>query len=360
LLSGGLDSGSIACMVGDLHARTGSPQVHTYSFVFEKFSECDERPYINAAVSRYQTPHTFVCADDCWTFSRLDPWRSVFSEPFFAPYDAMFYKTLAQARADGVRVMLMGHGGDSVLEGSPRYFADWLLAGRWRDVHRQIRVYAAATRWPYPIAFTGNALSPLFPTWARRAIEFRHAPRVTPLIPRHLRAYGFDSLPALHRGRNAWWYDFRDQLNFGQSPHETYLDRLMRLFGMEIRQPFLDVRLIKFILRSPPNALYADGTPRVILRNSLHDILPPLIRERRSKVSFAPLMEYGLRAREKFLNALVQDSELARRGYIVEQAWRRAIENELRRRQPLYYIYWHSLVTEIWLRIQAGRLPELD
>lgn len=359
LLSGGLDSGSVASMAGHLHAHTGSPQVHAYSFVFEKFSECDERAYIESAVARYGFPHIQVLVDDCWTFSRLDPWQSVFSEPYFAPYDPMFYKTLAQARTDGMRVMLMGHGGDALLDGSPRYLADWLLAGRWHEVHRQARAYAAASKRPYAVGLVGNALSPLFPTWARRAIEFRHAPRLKSLIPKKLRDLGFDAPPALHRGRNAWWYNFRDQLNFGQSPHEAYLDRLMRLFGMEICQPFADVRLIQFILALPPNATYADGTHRVILRRALHDILPPEIRDRRSKASFAPLMDYGLRARQKFVQALLHDSELARRGIIVEREWQRALQNYFHGTQPLYYVYWHSLVTEIWLRIQTGRLPEL-
>lgn len=360
LLSGGLDSGSVASMAGHLHAQAGSPQLHTYSFVFEKFPECDERKYIDAVVAQYGLPHTPVLVDDCWTFSRLDPWRSVFSEPFFAPYDAMFYKTLAQARADGMRVMLMGHGGDVLLDGSPRYFADWLLAGRWRDVHRQTRAYAAATHRPYAVGLVGNALSPLFPTWARSAIEFRHLPSIKALVPKRLYSLGFHTMPELHRGRNAWWYDFRDQLNFGHSPHEGYLDRLMRLFGMEIRQPFLDVRLIKFILSLPPEATYSNGTHRAIVRASLYDILPPLIRDRRNKASFAPLMDYGLRQRRKFVDALIHDSELARRDLIVEPVWQRGIQNYFLGQEPLQYVYWRSLVTEIWLRIQSGRLPELD
>lgn len=360
LLSGGLDSGSIASMAGYLHGQTGSPQVQTYSFVFEKFPECDERRYIDSIVTRYGMPHTPVLVDDCWTLSHLDPWRAVFSEPFFVPYDAMFYKTLAQAREDGMRVMLMGHGGDVLLDGSPRYFADWLIAGRWRDVHLQTRAYAEAASRPYVVGLIGNALSPLFPTWARRAIEYRHMPPIKSLVPKQLRTFGFDSRADLHRGKNAWWYDFRDQLTFGQTPHEGYLDRLMRLFGQQVRQPFLDVRLIEFILGLPPDATYSNGTHRAILRQSLREILPASVRERRNKASFAPLMEHGLQMRTKFIQALVQDSELARRGIIVERVWQRAIQKCLDDKQPLYNVYWNSLVTEIWLRIQSGRLPDLD
>jgi hypothetical protein len=120
------------------------------------------------------------------------------------------------------------------------------------------------------------------------------------------------------------------------------------------------VRLIKFVLSLPPNATYADGTHRVIIRRALRDILPPQIAERRSKASFGPLLDYGLRARKKFVDALVHDSEVGRRGLAVEPVLQHAIERHLETRQHLPNVYWQCLVMEIWLRIRTGRLPELD
>ncbi len=365
LLSGGLDSSSIACTAGYLHQQNTAPfagQVRTYSFVFDKFKSCDERAFIDTTVSRYHFDHTPVLADGCWTLSRLDPWLPVFSEPYFAPYDALFYETLARARADGVRAVLMGHGGDSLLDGSPRYFADLLLMGRWRDLHRQVRAYSAATKRPYVIGLVGNAVTPLLPPWLRGMVEYRHWPRLKPLVPSHLRARHLDGRPKLYNGRHAWWYTLRDQLaGFGQTPHEAHLDRLMRLFGLEVRQPFLDVRLLQFILRLPPEGAYSDGTRRQVLRESLRDILPPLIRDRNDKASFLPLVDYGLRERRRaFVEALLQNSEIARRGYVLPEPWQRAIQDYLRTGGGLYSVHWSSLVLEIWLRIQAGRLPPLD
>src|SRR5574341_1543956 len=228
LLSGGLDSGSIGSMAGHLHEQNGTPPVHAYSFVFDQFESCDERRYIDTLISRHHLHFTPVLSDDCWTLSALEQWLPVFSEPFFAPYDSMFYKALAQARADGVRVMLMGHGGDSLLDGSPRHFADLLLEGRWRDLHRQVRAYAAATQRPYAISLVGNAVTPLLPPWVRSRVEYRHWPRLKSLIPPHLRSRHLDSRPKLYHGRYAWWYTLRDQLTgIGQTPHEAHLDRLM-------------------------------------------------------------------------------------------------------------------------------------
>lgn len=362
LLSGGLDSGSIACMAAQLHEQNDASPIRAYSFVFDKFESCDERRYVESITSRYRFPLTSVLSDDCWTLSHLEQWLPVFSEPYFAPYDAMFYETLARARADGVRAVLMGHGGDSLLDGSPRYFADLLLMGRWRDLHRQVRAYSVATKRPYLIGLAGNAVTPLLPPWLRGMVEYRHWPRLKPLMPAHLRARRLDGRPKLYNGRHAWWYTLRDQLaGFGQTPHEAHLDRLMRLFGLEVRQPFLDVRLLQFILRLPPEGAYSDGTRRQVLRESLRDILPPLIRDRNDKASFLPLADYGLRERRRtFVEALLQESELARRGYVLPGAWQRAVQDYLRTGGGLYSVHWSSLVLEIWLRIRAGRLPPLD
>lgn len=362
LLSGGLDSSSVACMAGHLHGETGSPHVWSYSFVFDKFQSADERPYITSSVSRYEFPNTQILSDECWPFSRLDQWLPVFSEPFFAPFDAMQYITLARARGDGIRTMLMGHGGDSLLDGSPRYFADLLLARRWRDLHRQLRAYSASSRRPYWISFAGNALSPLFPLWARRMIEYRRGPDPSSFIHPRLRGRHLDAPPRLYRGRNAWWYALQNIVtSFGHTPNEAHIDRLMRLFGIEVRQPFLDVRLLKFILRLPPEAAYSDGTRRQILRQALRDILPPPIRDRTDKATFAPLMEYGLRERRRaFVQALLKDSELARREYVQGPAWQMAIEGYLSGNGILYWTYWYGLVLEIWLRYLTGRLPSLN
>ncbi len=359
LLSGGLDSSSIACMAGSLREENGSPPVHAYTFAFDRFESCDERRYVHSTIACYGLAHTPVLADENWTLSTLEPWLSVFSEPYFSPYDALFYNTLERARADGMLAMLMGHGGDTLLDGSPRYLAEWLLARRWRDVHRQVSAYSAATKRPYPIGFVGNAITPFFPVWAREMIEYRHWPHHS-FVPRWVQERKLDERPKLYRGKNAWWHVWLDQLGFGQTPHEAHLDRLMRRFGMEVRQPFLDVRLVEFLVRLPPEAGYFNGKRRHILRASLHDLLPHTIRDRDDKASFRPLLEYGLQRRRKFIEALIQDSELARRGYVIDRAWRHAIQKYLDGKTPPYSIYWNGLALEMWLRIRSGRLPPLE
>jgi hypothetical protein len=69
-------------------------------------------------------------------------------------------------------------------------------------------------------------------------------------------------------------------------------------------------------------------------------------------------LDHGLRReRRAFVQALIQDGELARRGYVDSQGWRESIQNYLDGRGPLLWVYWYGLILEIWLRLRTGRLP---
>jgi asparagine synthase (glutamine-hydrolysing) len=134
-----------------------------------------------------------------------------------------------------------------------------------------------------------------------------------------------------------------------------------RRFGLEPRNPLLDVRLVQFVLRTPPHAFQRDGVPKWLLRQSLHDVLPPLVRDRSDKGSFAPLGSHGLRQRRTFVEALLLDSELERRGYVRPEAWGHAIRSLLDDAEaPVPWAAWRSLTLEMWLRAGEKRLPALE
>lgn len=362
LLSGGLDSSSIACLAGHLHEREGTPRVQAYSLVFDEFSECDERAYSTAAASRVGLKHTLLPADDCSALSHLEQWLPIFSEPFFGPYDGTQLKLFAQARADGMRVLLMGHGGDHLLSGSAHYLADWVLQRRWRELHKQVRARAVTAKRSYLRSFISSALLPLVPTWTQRIAAYRPDPCALAWMPAHLRKqHDLYGPLAIAAGRSAWWYQLRRQLSrFGQYSHEAYMDRLARLMGVQVWQPLLDVRLIRFVLRTPPDAFYRNGTTKVLLRESLRDILPPQIRDRPDKPGLGLLIDVGLRQRRRaFVEALLVDSELERRRYVLPRRWKSTVQTFLQGDDQPFWYCWRSLTLEMWLRVQEGRLPPL-
>jgi asparagine synthase (glutamine-hydrolysing) len=66
-------------------------------------------------------------------------------------------------------------------------------------------------------------------------------------------------------------------------------------FSRESRLPFLDHRLVEFVMALPEHLLVANGTTKVILRRALAPDLPPVVAARMDKVGFAPPQDLWLR-----------------------------------------------------------------
>jgi asparagine synthase (glutamine-hydrolysing) len=361
-LSGGLDSGAVACVAGLLRETEGRTPIHAYSMVFERLTSADERRYSGACAARYGFAHTLVPVDDLGSLSRLEQWRPAFHEPFLGLFDDTHLEVLARARADGLRAVMTGNGGDHLFTGSPDYLSGWLIRGRLGALHRQASARARVRRRGYLLAVADGALRPWLPSWLQARVQASRGQwpaGAEAWLPAHLDAqYRPATRPPVHWGPNGWWHGLRDVVAaFGQTPNGAHWHRVGRMFGLEVRNPLTDVRLVRFALSAPPDAFYRDGLTKWLLRRSLHDVLPPLVRDRSDKASFVPLSADGLRHRRPFVEALLADSELERRGYLRPEPWRRAIRVHLDAGGPVTWAAWRSLTLEMWLRLREGRLP---
>ena len=362
-LSGGLDSGAVASVAGRQRRDDPSLDVRAYTCVFDRFTTIDERSYGEAVTDAYSLPHTLIASDGCWTLSAIDPWLPVFNEPLLGPYEAMNYRALPIIRDDGCRTLLTGRGGDVLFMGTARYFASWLLHGRWGPLREQLQRKRPTSRHGYAYQFAAWALFPLTPAAAQRAM-FRRQHSLDPLkrwMPPPVAArYRANPPHFAAAGLHGWWQDRRDDVDeLTRTPMTAYFDRLMRLHGLESRHPLLDRRLIEFALRAPPDVFFRDGISRWIFIEALRDVIPPLVRDRRDKTSAAPLLAYGLRERRAaFVRALLVDSELVQRDYVRSAPWREDVERYLAGDDSIPL--WPSLSVELWLRHREGRLPPLD
>ena len=81
-------------------------------------------------------------------------------------------------------------------------------------------------------------------------------------------------------------------------PPIHWSERRAATFHMEARHPFLDRRLVEFMLSIPQDQLYRDGQTKYILRNAMKGILPESVRMRRDKAAFNQDVAIGLQERE--------------------------------------------------------------
>ena len=85
-------------------------------------------------------------------------------------------------------------------------------------------------------------------------------------------------------------------------------DRLSAYSGIELRNPYLDRRLVDFMLNIPGRYLFRDGTSRHLQRQALKGTLPESIRNRTSKANFTKLYEIGFREKEtKKIHTLISE-----------------------------------------------------
>lgn len=302
-LSGGLDSSSIVCMTSGPLRDQLSGSLHTFSGVFEKLAQCDERKFFQSILDRYEViPHTLYAdkIDPSIAYNQIS--RSE-DEPFWAPHVFMGWELMAMARKEGVRILLDGHDGDSAVSHGSGLLPELLLQRKWFDLLREC----------YLIGNTPSlkrTLRIFFQT-------FRHCilHRTSPFIPLSFQPDHFvktltrlnPSFTKLNAIRARLLKAETERPNDGQKEHEHHMRAItqpLHPLALELlerqciqhnligRYPFFDKRLIEFCLALPARQKRSNGYNRYIVRRSLNSILPPPISGRKSKTNFSPNMAH--------------------------------------------------------------------
>jgi asparagine synthase (glutamine-hydrolysing) len=287
-LSGGLDSSSIAGAAQALVASGAAVgPVFACSSVFEHSAAADERPFIRDVLRASPAlKPIWIQADDCWTFGDIgvDPSFQLDEVEGDADRRRLVRRALAVADA-GARVLLSGHWADQLLGGYGR--SEFLFALPMREWRREARQFLDAAGGPRPMAW-----------------------RMARLLRDRWRA------PLRHRG--AWARERRRrELLGGRS------QLFMRTFeqwhdhsGVEWRVPYLDRRIVTFLLGVPIEWLIQDGRAKWIQRTGLADFLPEQIRNRRGGAHFSELTQRGFVNERVQLRSWLRDSEVVARGWI--------------------------------------------
>ena len=299
-------------MAGKQRQDDPSLDVRAYSCVFDRFPTVDERRYSEAVTDGYAPLHAHRLRRllDAVDARPVAPRVQRAAPP---AREALNFRALPIVRDDGARTLLTGRGGDVMFMGTARYFATWLLHGRWGSLREQLRRKRPTSRHSYAYQFAAWALFPLAPGQCSVRCSGAHTGRCSSGCLRQWRLATTRTRPTSpRRGCARWWQDRRDDVDeLARTPVTPYFDRLMRMHGLESRHPLLDRRLVEFALKAPPDVFFRDGISRWIFVEALRNVIPPLVRDRQDKASAAPLLAYGLRERRAaFVQSLLVDSEL--------------------------------------------------
>lgn len=305
LLSGGLDSSSIACTARD-QLEAGQPALPTFSMVFDAPGTCNERPFVDAVLETGGFAPTLLERGDYAPFADLDAILDEQDGPVLAPNLACMRPLLGRAREAGVGVLLNGHGGDEVVSHGYGRLDDLAASGRWIALWRECAAVADTYGdrvWPTLAAICARH-SRLDARVAARALR-RFAPAYAARNePAHLLSRDCIMASGIRDGiRAAGTIDpsageQAQHLATLTAPIQPYafevLANAYAAHGIEARFPFWDKRLVELCLSLPASEKLDRGWSRLILRRAMTGVIPEQVRLRRDKMDFVHLLASGL------------------------------------------------------------------
>lgn len=295
-LSGGLDSSSIVCRATELY-RAGKldRQIDVITARFPGQPH-DETPW-SRAVEEHLGITAEVASSVPFSSEQARQWCA---STYHLPVKPNALDTMASVvsilKADGRRVLLTGEGGDDWMNGSLAHWPDLLLRGRWPSLLRHGR-----QNWPNE-------------PWAISALKTMVTAARPVVLPRYRRALIHPHLdwriPDVQWLRPEWEQkvDLKDRWQrllprqglrgFAQrSRYAVFTHGNRQLIsesaltyaeshGIEVRHPFHDARLTRFMMGAAGNHLRVLNRRKLVLREAMRGTLPEMVRTRLTKTMF--------------------------------------------------------------------------
>jgi asparagine synthase (glutamine-hydrolysing) len=276
LLSGGLDSGAIAATATELsRSPSGARDLRAYTVINKLLISDRDGAYAQQVADHLRIPIQFLEMSELEPFERWNDSQSISPEPVGDPLFAGLSEEFKMIAAD-CRVVLCGEGPDNLMYFEMLPFAKQLL--RERDLSglvREVSGYfrARSTIWPgirrrIKGIFGKDPNRSLFPSWLdadfsrrlnlnERWKEWSELPasRPHPVLPK---AHVSLQIPQ--------WTNTFEQESPGASR-----------YPVEVRYPFLDLRIVNFLLALPPFPFFFE---KKLLRDAMVGRLPENVRLR--------------------------------------------------------------------------------
>lgn len=342
LLSGGLDSSSVAATARELSANSAAPvDLRAYTVSYESlFADLD--PVNAREVAEFlRLPIRYLPMGGLRLFERWGDPELRSPEPVDDPLFAGLFDQFRAIAAD-CRVVFDGEGSDNLMhfEMWP-YARDLLRRSEWQRLITEGLHYLRVRPFPWRgirqrirQVLGTDPHAPVFPPWLapdfaqRLDLEARWRsdglPRVVPAHPLLPTAHASLSLPQWTR-----MFELAD-------PGVTRCP-------VEVRYPFLDLRVVNYLLSLPP---FPWAFQKRLLREAMTGHLPESIRRRRkTPLARDPLVEKLKRPESACLNHIKLDEEV---GHYVDRSVLGRLRDE--RKSESSSIAIRPLCLNFWLQ----------
>jgi asparagine synthase (glutamine-hydrolysing) len=277
LLSGGLDSSSVAAVAKEIAGKSAAAtDLRGYTYVYESLILDQEGEYAREVGRFLGVPVKLIALDEAQLFERWDDPEVNGPEPLEDPFLARLSDAHRNISGE-CRVLLSGEGGDDLLDFQMwPHVRDLWRRGEWGALLTDVANYLWMRPFPWrgirarALRLTGkDPDQPVFPPWLNpefsrrvnleeRWKEENRTPNSWPAHPIHPRGHGCLARPV-------WTHLFEQD-----DPGAT---RCL----LETRYPILDLRMVNYLLALPPFPWFYKKT---LVREAMTGRLPERIRTR--------------------------------------------------------------------------------
>ncbi|MFA6662676.1 MAG: asparagine synthase (glutamine-hydrolyzing) [Bacilli bacterium] len=364
-LSGGLDSSSIVCLANDLLREEQKEGFQKTFSACSDVKQYDEREYAEEVVDAQDIEAHYTYPSFEKLIEDLDEIVWYQDEPFKTTSIYAQWLVFELAADHGVKVLLDGQGADEQLCGYQWFFGcryadhfhNMKLGLLWRDIRAvksrhgfsELRSLSMMGYYLLPPSVR-QIMKPYAtadqarPSWIRTDLlsahngSTRRAGRSSPARP----GSSFTTTQSIAL----------DQMLRVSLPSLLHWeDRNSMAHSVESRVPFLDYRLVEYVMSLPEEYRIHEGVTKRVLREAMTGILPERVRMRMDKMGFYTAEEHWLRHEDpeifrQLLREAVQDSQ----GVLTREVLDK-LDSMLTGEEPVSALVWRWLIFGRWMRI---------
>jgi asparagine synthase (glutamine-hydrolysing) len=346
-LSGGLDSSSIVSL---LLKDYNKKDINTFSAVYNKEGhKYDESEYINEYRNVLENMF-FVSPSADSLMSDINNFIRAHNEPVTSTSHYAQFKVMELAKSNVV-VTLDGQGADELLAGYHYffgiYFKELLRKVKLLKLSSEMLHYIFNHKDLYGIKTFLYFLAPSFLKTKVRVMEKGY------LTKAFQENYSRDNVivDSLYGSKSI----YEALINHFEYKLEHLLkweDRNSMWFSLEARIPFLDYRLVEQTLSMDSSYKIKNGMTKYLLRDSMKNILPEKIRNRKNKIGFNTPEDDWFRTPVfiKYINELLNTKSFAERGYVNIQKAKDLYSKHLNGKINISRDIWKWINIELWFR----------
>ncbi len=333
-LSGGTDSSAVVAL-----ASRHTNYLNTFSVGYRDEPFFDETKYANLVAKKFNTNHTVFSLTNEDLHEHVFEMMDYLDEPFADSSSLPFY-ILSKKTSAKVKVALSGDGADEVFAGYNKYYGEFQIReGGWK---------AGLLKTMYPVLDKlPKSRGGVFSNKIRQFHRFAEGA----LMTEKERYWRWSSVMSQKEASSLFSEDFKRKLDVAQYDHRKEdctqfitkngslnevllsdvkmvlpgdmlfkVDMMSMANGLEVREPFLDHRLVDFAFQLPVAYKIDAHLKKKLVRDAFKEILPAELYERPKKGFEVPLVKLYKRQLRSLVIELMDDRLIEEQGIFDRKA----------------------------------------